>query len=183
MTLYNAAEWLLDRHVDDGRGDRIAYRVDGASTDYAALQREVWRAQHALRALDVRRGERVALVVDDELAFPAWFLGALRSGVVPVPLSTMLTGGELAAIVADADAGVRRAVRRLRRLTSTRSPPPIRELRHAVVDRRTGRRRAGPDARLGRRSTTEPRRRSPRPAPTRRRSGCTARARPACRRA
>lgn len=105
MTTYNAAAWLLDRHLDAGDGGRIAYRVDGAATDYAALQRQVFCAQQALRSLDVRRGERVALVVDDELAFPAWFLGALRSGVVPVPLSTMLTPGDLAAIVADAGAG------------------------------------------------------------------------------
>ena len=42
------------------------------------------------------------LVVNDEPAFPAWFLGALRAGVVPVPLSTMLTADDLAAIVADA---------------------------------------------------------------------------------
>ncbi|MET0325109.1 MAG: benzoate-CoA ligase family protein, partial [Ilumatobacteraceae bacterium] len=106
MTTYNAAAWLVDRHVAAGLGDRPAFRVDGRSTDYATLQREVFRAQRALRALDVRRGERVALVLDDELAFPAWFLGALRSGVVPVPLSTMLTEGDLAAIVADAGAGV-----------------------------------------------------------------------------
>jgi benzoate-CoA ligase len=102
---YNAAAWLLDRHVEAGDGGRTAYLVDGAATTYADLQREVFRAQRALRALDVRRGERVALVLDDELAFPAWFLGALRAGVVPVPLSTMLTAGELAAIVGDACAG------------------------------------------------------------------------------
>src|SRR6187431_129210 len=98
MTNYNAAAWLLDRHVAAGNGSRIAFRVDGTSIDYATLQREVFRAQRALRALDVRRGERVALVLDDELAFPTWFLGALRSGVVPVPLSTMLKPEELAAI-------------------------------------------------------------------------------------
>ena len=102
---YNAAAWLLDRHVEAGDGGRTAYRVDGTTTSYAELQREVFRAQQALRTLDVRRGERVALVLDDELAFPAWFLGALRAGVVPVPLSTMLTAGELAAIVGDACAG------------------------------------------------------------------------------
>ena len=66
----------------------------------------MWRAQHALRALDVRTGERVAMVVNDEPAFMAWFLGGLRSGVVPVPLSTMLTADDLAAIVEDAGAGV-----------------------------------------------------------------------------
>ena len=46
------------------------------------------------------------MVVNDEPAFLAWFLGGLRSGVVPVPLSTMLTADDLAAIVADAGAGV-----------------------------------------------------------------------------
>src|SRR5207302_7871192 len=73
---------------------------------YAELQREVWRAQQALRSLGVRPTERVAMVVDDEPAFIAWFLGALRSGVVPVPLSTMLTAGELGPIVDDAVADV-----------------------------------------------------------------------------
>ena len=105
MTRYNAAEWLLDRHVADAAGDRVAYVVDGESTTYAELQRDVFRAQNAMRALDVRRGERVALVVDDTVAFVAWFLGGLRAGVVPVPLSTMLTERELAAIVGDALAG------------------------------------------------------------------------------
>jgi benzoate-CoA ligase family protein len=105
MSQYNAAVWLIDRQLGAGHGDRIAYRIDGQSVSYAELCDEVWRAQNALRQLDVRRGERVALVVDDELAFPAWFLGALRAGAVPVPLSTMLTADELAAIVADAGAG------------------------------------------------------------------------------
>ena len=105
MQTYNAAAWLVDRNNTEGHGDRVAFRVDGESTTYRRLQQEVWRAQHALRALGVRRGERVAMVVNDELAFPAWFLGALRSGAVPVPLSTMLTTDDLAAIIADAEAG------------------------------------------------------------------------------
>ena len=62
--------------------------------------------------------------------------GALRSGVVPVPLSTMLTAGELAAIVG------RRGRRRAwwcRSVTPATSPPSRAagtELRHAVGDRR-----------------------------------------------
>src|SRR5262249_5051408 len=58
------------------------------------------------RDLGVHRTDRVVLVMDDEPAFLAWFLGALRSGVVPVPLSTMLTKGELEPIVDDAVANV-----------------------------------------------------------------------------
>ena len=105
---YNAAAWLLDRRLANGDGDRLAIVAgdSGEQLTYAAVQRQVFRAQHALQSLDVRREERVAMVVNDEPAFVAWFLGALRSGVVPVPLSTMLMGDDLGAIVADAGARV-----------------------------------------------------------------------------
>ena len=43
MTQYNAAAWLLDRQLADGRGDRIAYRIDGQTVSYAELQRD-WEA-------------------------------------------------------------------------------------------------------------------------------------------
>lgn len=105
MGTYNATQWLLDRHVEAGNGNRDAIRSDGQTTSYAELQQQVWRVQHALAELDIRPTERVALVVDDEVAFPAWFLGAMRSGVVPVALSTMLTADDLAAIIDDAGAG------------------------------------------------------------------------------
>ena len=104
MDGYNAAAWLVDRHVDAGRGDRVAIRCNGSSLTYADVQQEVFRAQHALDELGIVEGDRIVLVVNDEPAFAAWFLGAQRSGVVAVPISTMLTGDELAAIVADAGA-------------------------------------------------------------------------------
>jgi benzoate-CoA ligase family protein len=104
MESYNGAAWLLDRHVEDGHGSRVAIRCGGDSRTYDDVLGEVWRVQHALEDLGIVAGTRVALVVNDEPAFVAWFLGCLRSGVVPVPLSTMLTGDELAAIVADAGA-------------------------------------------------------------------------------
>jgi benzoate-CoA ligase family protein len=102
---YNAAAWLLDRHVEAGDGGRTAITCRGEHQTYEDTLRQVWRAQNALRALDVRPGERVVMVVNDEPAFVAWFLAALRSGAVPVPVSTMLTADELGALVADAGAG------------------------------------------------------------------------------
>jgi benzoate-CoA ligase family protein len=101
---YNAAEWLVDRHVRAGGGERVAFRCRGESLTYTRLLGEIWRAQHALVALGVSAGDRVVMVVRDELAFPAWFLGAMRSGAVPVPLSTMLRSADLGAIAADAGA-------------------------------------------------------------------------------
>jgi benzoate-CoA ligase len=102
--VHNSASWLVDRHVESGRGGRVAVRCEGVDTTYAELQTELFRAQHALAELGVSPGERVALVLSDDLSFPAWFLGAQRSGIVPVPLSTMLTGAELAPIIADSGA-------------------------------------------------------------------------------
>jgi acyl-coenzyme A synthetase/AMP-(fatty) acid ligase len=85
---YNATSWLIDRHIAEGRGDRVAVECGDERLTYADLQRQVFRAQHALQALGVRRTERVVLVLDDGPVWLAWFLGCLRSGVVPVPVST-----------------------------------------------------------------------------------------------
>ena len=106
IELYNAAQWLLDRHVDAGRGDRVAIRCRGESFSYSDVIREVWRVQRALGELGVGHGERVVLVMNDSPEMIAWLLGCQRSGVVPVPLSTMATADDLAAIVVDCAAGL-----------------------------------------------------------------------------
>ena len=106
MNHYNAAVWLLDRHVDEGRGDRVAIRFEGASITYAEVLADVLRMQHALAELGLRTGDRIAMVVNDEPGFVSLFLGAQRGGFVPVPLSTMLSAAELGPIVADSGAVV-----------------------------------------------------------------------------
>jgi benzoate-CoA ligase family protein len=73
---------------------------------YADLFGEVQAAANGLRAIGVRPEERVVLVLDDGMPFLATFLGALRIGAVPVPVSTMLTGKDLGVIVDDARARV-----------------------------------------------------------------------------
>jgi len=102
----NAAYHLVDRHVDSGDGGRTAVRSQGTSTSYAELQ-ELSRAfAGGLRGLSVRRGDRVVFVCSDRLELAVGILGALRYGAVAVPLSTMLTGPELAKIVQDSGARV-----------------------------------------------------------------------------
>lgn len=104
MGKYNAVAWLVDRHIAEGSGGRTAIRCEGESLTDAEVQREVLRAQHALGDRGVGAGDRVAMVVNDEPGFVAFYLAAMRSGAAPVPLSTMLTGPHLAAIVDDAQA-------------------------------------------------------------------------------
>ena len=50
---FNAASWLVDRHVAEGRGDRVAIRCQGRSTTYAELQQQLWRAQNLLLGLSL----------------------------------------------------------------------------------------------------------------------------------
>ncbi len=106
MSGFNTAAWLVDRHVDNGNGDRVAIRCQGTTTTYAQLQEELWRAQNLLAELGVVAGDRIAMVVPDDVTFASIFLGAQRSGIVPVPLSTMLRGQALGEIIADSGATI-----------------------------------------------------------------------------
>ena len=60
-----------------------------ATLTYDELRRQINRAGLLLRELGVRREQRVLLVLDDSSVFPAVFLGAIRIGAVPVPVSPL----------------------------------------------------------------------------------------------
>jgi benzoate-CoA ligase family protein len=98
---FNAAVWLVDRHVQNGQGEHVAFRCGEEIQTYAELQQATWMAANGLRALGVEAGDRVLMVVGDELAFPAAFLAALRIGAVAVPVSTMLLPHDVATLVED----------------------------------------------------------------------------------
>jgi len=93
---FNAAEYLVDRHVSTGGGGRTAIRTLGRVIDYAELQRMAASAAEGLHALGVRREERVLLILLDGAEFVASFLGAMRLGAVPVLLNPLLPGRDLA---------------------------------------------------------------------------------------
>ena len=103
---YNAVTWLLDRNVDEGRGDKLAFTDTASELSYGELQRQSRRMANMLRRLGVRREERVAMIMLDTTDFPVAFLGAIRAGIVAVPLNTLLTAEQYAYILADCRARV-----------------------------------------------------------------------------
>lgn len=105
-TAYNAVTDLLDRNVDQGRGDKPAYIDPARTLTYGALQNETRRLANLLKRLEVRREERVGMIMLDTVEFPVVFLGAIRAGVVPVPLNTLLTADQYAYMLADSRARV-----------------------------------------------------------------------------
>ena len=103
---FNASEWLLDRHVTEGRGDRTAVRYLGRSHSYADVLADVERTAGALRSLGVQPEQRVAMAMLDTIEFVSIFLGAMRIGAVPLPMNPLLPGRDLGTITADSRARV-----------------------------------------------------------------------------
>src|SRR5438128_804676 len=93
---YNAAADLIDRHVEQGRGARLAYLDDAGTTTYAQLLERCNRAGNALRALGLEVEQRVMLAMLDTADFAAAFLGAIKIGAVPVPVNTLLQPADYA---------------------------------------------------------------------------------------
>jgi benzoate-CoA ligase len=85
---YNFTE-VVERHVDAGRADKPAFIGPDGTLTYEALRRQVNRMGNLLRSLGVGREHRVLLVLDDTTVFPVAFLGAMRIGAVPVPVSAL----------------------------------------------------------------------------------------------
>jgi len=98
---YNAAYDLVQRHVDQGRGDRVAVIDDDGRHSYAAVAERALRAATALAGLGVKAEQRVAMVMLDSVDFVATFLGAIALGAVPVPLNTLLTADDYGYLVRD----------------------------------------------------------------------------------
>ncbi|HEY8091885.1 MAG TPA: benzoate-CoA ligase family protein [Polyangiaceae bacterium] len=101
---YNAAADFVDRHVAEGRGSRRAFVDDTRTLTYAELADGVSRAGSTLLSLGVQPEQRIALCMHDSVDFPCVFWGAIRAGVVPVPLNTLLTTDDYAFMLADSRA-------------------------------------------------------------------------------
>ena len=91
---FNFALHLLD--INAGRADKIAFIDDHGAITYGALQERVRRMATGLRALGIRREERVLLLMHDCNDWPVAFLGALYAGLVPVAVNTLLTADDYA---------------------------------------------------------------------------------------
>ncbi|MEO0379976.1 MAG: AMP-binding protein, partial [Pseudomonadota bacterium] len=102
----NAASYFVDRHVDKGRAGKVAFREvgTGRSLTYGALAEASGRAASALLAQGVAREERMAMLVLDQIEFPILFWGAIKAGVIPVPLNTLLATPVYDAILRDSRA-------------------------------------------------------------------------------
>ena len=99
--VFNVAVPFIDRHVAEGRGDRIAFRTIHEDVRYAALAERVSRCGNALLGLGIGAGARMLMVVEDCPEFAYLFWGAIKAGIVPVPLNTLLRHGDYRLMIED----------------------------------------------------------------------------------
>ena len=100
----NAVDYFIDRHLREGRGERLAFVDPHRSLTYAQLYEATCRFAAGLRAAGIERERRIALVMLDTVDFPVAFWGAIRAGVIPVPINTLLPADITGYILADSRA-------------------------------------------------------------------------------
>ena len=104
MNTFNACEYLLDRRLEAGDGDRLALTGVEGEVTYAQLLDRVLRVAGGLRELGLQPEQRIVMFMADGPDFVAVYLAAMRIGAIPVPVSTMLHADGLAALLRDSRA-------------------------------------------------------------------------------
>jgi len=91
---FNFAQHLLQSNA--AHPERVAFIDDHGTLSYGELAEHVARLAAGLRALGLRREERVLLLMLDGNDWPVSFLGAMFAGLVPVAVNTLLTADDYA---------------------------------------------------------------------------------------
>lgn len=103
---YNAAYDLLQRNLQAGRGDKIAFIDDQGSYTYSELDKRSAQVANGLSSLGIMREQRVLMCIHDGIDFPAVFLGAIKAGIVPIAVNTLLTGKDYDYMLSDSRARI-----------------------------------------------------------------------------
>ncbi|MCU0573148.1 MAG: acyl-CoA synthetase [Syntrophobacteraceae bacterium] len=99
----NIAEFLIDRHVREGRGDNPAIKFMDKTISYAQLQQMVNKFGNALKESGVEAQDRVGIrLVNSPQAIVAVF-AIEKIGAIPVPTSPLWSGEEVAFVANNAE--------------------------------------------------------------------------------
>ena len=105
----NAASYFVDRHRSSVYCDKAVFiEADGKKRrlSYSDLAVQTGRMAELYERHSVAREDRAAMLVLDTIEFPVIFWGSLKSGVIPVPLNTLLSADVYEQILNDCRATV-----------------------------------------------------------------------------
>jgi benzoate-CoA ligase len=135
--VFNIADYLVDRHVREGRGDRAAILCGDESVSYAQVAERSNRVANGLRSLGLRREERVLLLLLDTPAFVYSFFGAQKLGAVPIPTNTLLKSQDYRYMLNDSRARIAIVSEPLLAQLASIPRHELPYLEHIVVDGKT----------------------------------------------
>lgn len=101
---FNMVSLYLDRHIEQGRGDRTAIYYNDRKYSYREVFELVNRAGNAFLGLGIKKGDRVLMMMYDSPYWVAVFLGAMKIGAVPVPVNVLATPSNLTYFIEDSQA-------------------------------------------------------------------------------
>jgi len=101
-TEFNFAQHLIATNA--ARSGKTALIDDVGSLTYGELTEQVRRFAGGLKALGLKREERVLLLMQDSSDWVVAFLGSLYAGVVPVAVNTLLTAEDYAFMLSNSRA-------------------------------------------------------------------------------
>jgi benzoate-CoA ligase len=103
---FNAAEYFVDRHVAEGRGDKAAILFEDQVISYRLLAENVNRAANAFSELGVGMENRVMLLLRDTPEMIYSFYGAIKAGAVPIPTNILMKAPDFLYMLNDSRAPV-----------------------------------------------------------------------------
>jgi benzoate-CoA ligase family protein len=103
---FNVAAHFVDRHMQEGRANKVAIECGEERVTYGQLFERVNGTGNALKKLGVRQEERVALLLLDTPEFGCCFFGAIKIGAVPIPMNTQLKPAEYQYMLNDSRARI-----------------------------------------------------------------------------
>jgi benzoate-CoA ligase len=103
---FNAAHDLLERNLRAGREAKTVYIDDRGSYTYGELVARVNRFANSLHGFGMHMEQRVLLCLQDGIDFPTVFLGAIKAGIVPIPVNTLLSRADYAYMLHDSRASM-----------------------------------------------------------------------------
>ena len=99
---FNVAVSFIDRHLQEGRKDKVIIRTSGGeAVTYEQLAERVNQSGNVLKKFGLNPGDRLLMVVKDAPEFFYLFWGAIKSGIIPVPLNTLLRAKDYAFMIED----------------------------------------------------------------------------------
>src|SRR5256886_695768 len=101
---YNAANDLIERNFAAGGAARVAYVDDAGQYTFAQLAERVDRFGSGLQAMGLEMEHRILIALTDTIDFPAAFLGAIKAGIIPVAVNTLLTPKDSEYMLSDSGA-------------------------------------------------------------------------------